>query len=350
LPEIAKSFEGMSKAKSSALGYKMGLDYGTILLLQKGSKEIDQLIAREKELGVVTKEQTELAERFKNQQKDTSHAFRSLFSTLLMDILPIFERSYKSLEGFAILARKHKDFLIGAIGAIATVITAKMIPALIRLSAAMLTNPAFLLAAAVIAIGIAFGLAYEDIKKFKQGHDSLTGRAFAKWPKLAKAIMAIGKAFSYAAEKLGEFESYLNSGGWTINPLKMIETIIGRIVDGLQAGWDLWKQFSGAISEGFEAGKFLFNMVTGNDGDKSKNTQGIASSISLFDKSPLSSQSNSSIVNGAQNKSSTTNINIGPQTINTQATDPNAIANAWQDSMKKQMNFAQSNYDDGVRA
>ena len=346
LPEIANKFEGLSKSKSDSLGAKLGLDQGTIMLLQKGGKEVQTLIAREKELGVVTKEQTEVSRKFKIQQQDTSHAFRSLFASYITDIIPIFEKSYKSLEGFAVLARKHKDFILGAIGAISAIILTRMIPAVISLTAAMLTNPAVWLAAAILAVGVAFGIVYEDIQKFKAGHDSLIGRAFKKWPEFEKVIRAIGKAFSYAAEKLGEFEDFLNSGGFTINPLKIIDTVIQRIVDGLKAGWQLWKQFSGAISEGFEAGKFLFDLVTGKD-SKNSTSNGVANGINSFDKSPLSNQSSTAISNGAQTKNNTNNITVGPTTINTQATDPNAIASAFTQSLTKQTNFAANNLSSG---
>lgn len=349
MPEIAHSFERLSKSRSDTLGAKLGLDQGTIMLLQKGGKEIQTLIAREKELGLVTKEQTEASRKFKIQQQDTSHAFRSLFMSYITDILPIFERSYKSIEGFAILARKHKGFIVGTIGAIASIITARMIPAVLRLTAAMLTNPAVWLAAAVLAVGVAFGIVYEDIQKFKAGYDSLIGRAFKKWPEFAAAVKSVGKAFSYAVEKLGEFESLLNSGGFTINPFVIIETIITRIVNGLKAGFELWEKFSGAIMEGVEGGKFLFNLITGGDSKDSKSSN-VANGINMFDKNPISSQSTNSIVNGSKSINKTSNVTTGPITINTQASNPDDIASAFSSSLKKQISFGISNYDDGVMA
>ncbi|HXF28969.1 MAG TPA: phage tail tape measure protein, partial [Chlamydiales bacterium] len=50
LPELAEQFGNLSDQEAADLGKKIGLDYGTVMLLQKGQKEVDALIAREKEL------------------------------------------------------------------------------------------------------------------------------------------------------------------------------------------------------------------------------------------------------------------------------------------------------------
>lgn len=350
LPEIAKSFEGMSRAQSSALGYKLGLDYGTIQLLQKGGKEVDELIKRQKELGVVTKHDTEIAEKFKNQQKDTSRAFNSLFVSIASEVLPIFQKISKFFEVFATTMRENKHIVIGGVLGIATAVSAYLIPSLYRLvTAGKLINLVFakwfLILSVIAAIGTAIGLLYDDFMAFKEGGESVIGDLVKEFPELKEIFDAIGDAIGWVTGLFKEFN---------ISPLSIISKglegilhVITSIYRGIKAAISLWgdlKELGGAAVD------WVVKAVTGNDSSQSKNTQAVANSIAAFDKSPLSSQSNSSIVNGAQNSNKTSNVNTGPITINTQATDANQISSAFADSLKKQMNFAQSNYDDGVRA
>ena len=51
LPELADSFQRLSKQESAGLGKKIGLDNSTILLLQSGRREVDALIKKQRELG-----------------------------------------------------------------------------------------------------------------------------------------------------------------------------------------------------------------------------------------------------------------------------------------------------------
>lgn len=44
LPELAESFEKLSKQESAALGQKLGLDQGTIMLLRRGRREVEDQI------------------------------------------------------------------------------------------------------------------------------------------------------------------------------------------------------------------------------------------------------------------------------------------------------------------
>lgn len=350
LPDIAKSFEGLSRAQSSALGYKLGLDYGTIQLLQKGGVEIDELIKRQKELGVVTKRDTEVAEKFTMQQKDTSRAFRSLFVSISTEILPIFQKVSKFFETFAITLREHKDVVIGGVLGIATAVSAYLIPSLYRLvTAGKLINGVFakwfLIIGVLAAIGTAIGLLYDDFMVFREGGDSLIGDIVKEFPELKEIFDAIGDAINWV---IGLFKEF-NISPLTIiaQGLKGILHVITSIYRGLKDGIEL---FSDLKNLGGAAVDWVINKVTGNDNSEGKNARSVANSISDLDKNAISSQSSTSIVNGAQSKNNTSNVTTGAITINTQATNPDQIAGAFSNSLKKQMAFAQSNYDDGVRA
>ena len=59
LQKMSDSFSKLSAAEAAGLGSKMGLDQGTINLLREGRTGLDEIIRKQKELGVVTEEQAE---------------------------------------------------------------------------------------------------------------------------------------------------------------------------------------------------------------------------------------------------------------------------------------------------
>ena len=78
LPEIASSFEGLSKQESANLGAKLGLDQGTILMLQQGRVAVDDLVEKQRQLGGRTKEGYKASAEFNDALADTSRMFTGI--------------------------------------------------------------------------------------------------------------------------------------------------------------------------------------------------------------------------------------------------------------------------------
>lgn len=223
LPELAEKMEAMSKQDAIGLGQKLGLDQGTIMLLQQGRRGVEELVARQKELGTVSKEDAEVAAAFNDALDDTAHAFRTIYMGIATTILPAFTWFLQKIQAITQWAGEHKVLVVGFFTAVATAITLFYLPSVIN--AAIAT---WALAAPILAVIIplalfaaALALVVEDIYAFLKGGDSLIGQLSKKWPIIGKTIEGIRDTFIWlfeSAEKVINFFSDM----WN-NPKQALE-------------------------------------------------------------------------------------------------------------------------------
>jgi hypothetical protein len=199
LPEIADAFQNLSKAESVGFGSKLGLDQGTILLLQQGRDSVEALVEQQKALGIVTKEDYEAAAKFRDTWDDTKRVFWSVVTTGSTTILPFLVDGLELVQDFVNWTQQHSDVVVGFFSAIAAVVTATYLPAMVSAAAATLaaTWPIVLIVAAIAAAGVAIGLIYEDIQAYINGFDSLIGRLAEKFEAIQKIIDNIKKVLNY---------------------------------------------------------------------------------------------------------------------------------------------------------
>lgn len=282
LPQLASVFQRLGNFRAQYYGKLLGLDEATILLLQQGRREVEAIINRQKELGVVTEKDVEISNKFKIANLELSLAFRSLYLTIAQDIIPVFTKAYHAILPFVDYLKAHKDLVIGTLIGIAVVVT-------VMAGAFVVANIAlFATIAAVTALIGVFAIAFEDIKAYIEGNQSLTGDLLKRWTNVKdlfsdileimkkifsfSAVPALSGVISVAQKALG----YVNSNG-------------------------------AAMTAG--ASQFL----------------------------------NKSFANNA-------NINVESVVINTQATDANGIAANFMDELIKQHTWqATNNFSDGVQ-
>jgi hypothetical protein len=200
LLKMAGSFEKMDRQKSAAIGSRLGLDPATILLLQSGTKAVQDQIDRQKELGTVTQKDVEIAAEFEDQWKDTKTVLTEGTVGMGSVVLPVLTDILEHFNDFIIYLRDHRELVIGFFTGVAAVVTTLYAPAMIE--AALTTLAAvwpFLVVAAAVA---AFALAYEDLADYLEGKNSLIGELAKRWPIIgtvihgvAKEVTAIYKAF-----------------------------------------------------------------------------------------------------------------------------------------------------------
>lgn len=313
LPELADKFQQLSRNESFGMGRKMGFDEHTIMLLQSGRAAVEAMIKRQKELGVVTEEDSEIAEKYNKQYADTAHAFRSIYIAIGTTILPALTSLLKEFEHLAVWTRKHSDFIVGGLMSIATAISYYIIPALVE---SVLAFSPFLLIGAVIAgIGFAFAALYEDIQAFRHGHKSLIGEMLEKWPIIGKIFHAVGESIQ-----------------WMINLIKEFFGLISAGIGKLEGVYDKVKSIAGGFGSKIEA-----------------NITSAQQALNFADTTPLAAVTSTSIANSASSNKSN-QVSVGNITINTQATDSDQIAKSFKDSLTQQMRHAINNFDDGVAA
>ena len=327
LPQIADAFEGMDKQKSVALGKRLGFDQATIMTLQAGGRALDELIAKERELGVVTKQQGEIADAFGDQMDDTRHAFRSVWLSVSEYVLPPLTWMLEKFQDVALFLREHSHFIVGLMVVIGTAIATYVIPPLLSMAATTLVAFApFILAGALVsALGVALALVYEDIMTFIEGGDSMIGAILNKWPVIGAVARGITDAFGAlfdAGMSLAQFFSKI----WD-NPTQAFMNFFNMIWDGVSK---LMNAIPGL-------GSVLGALGIG------QNMLGQAAST------PMASQTSTSISNTTRGGRSTS-VQIGTVAVQTQATDAQGISKAIGGTMRDQMRQASSNFDDGVLA
>lgn len=317
LPELAEAFEGLGKQESLGMGRKMGLDEGTIMLLQRGRRGVEELTGRMESLGVVSEAATEAAGAYDEQSKVTARIFELMASKATEYVLPALTAIHRGFEMVYGFIQKHPDLIKGvgiAFGVAGAVIFASYVPAMWAAASATLAAaaPFLLVAAAVGAIGLAFALAWEDIQVWQAGGDSVIGDFFGSW------------------------DGYSQQFG------ENIDTMLGW----LQKLVDMFLSAKNTVSQGFG----VTNAIGWAAGKGAGIIEKGAQMIGLADSSPMNSTTSSAITNGNSSVSKDNSVKIDKIEVNTQATDAEGISKGLMGGLQQQFSAAIDQSDDGMLA
>ena len=364
LLDLSTKFEKISKQKSFGIGQKIGLDQGTIQLLQQGRKGVEELIRRQKELGVITKQDADIAAKFNNQWNDTTKIFRSVFTQINSFILPAFTNFLKGVEKTFNFLKNNKHFVIGGIIAISAAITAYLLPALTK--AVIRFAPFFAIGAAILSIGAAFALIYDDIMNFLEGNESLIGELMEKYPLFKGIIEGIGEAFKVLktisisaleaikellpnSEKVAEGikTAFIVAAKIIKFTLESIFYIITKLIKGIDYVVSSFKNDERSL--GITAAEKRNPFGGANPFSRSNDNpyvkeQFIIEQTKNSALNPLTSAS----ITGSSPITRNNTINIDEINIQTQATSSDEISSNIKSSLENQMRIAINNYDDGV--
>lgn len=342
LPEIASSFERLSKSESFGIGRKMGLDQGTIMLLQRGRSEVEAFVERQKELGVITEEDSRIAAKFNDQWDDTVHAFRSLAVAGNSVILPVLKAVLRTFEHLAIFLREHptaiKAIALG-LGALATYFAP--------------------IATLIAGVSTAFFLLYDDIDHFRKGHQSLIGDMLKKWPQLLPVIQAIGTVFKvvFAIAETG-LKVVVHLFQKLFEAVNIIGDAFVSLVDIVRG---VWTQLVGIVESSIatilaaveKIAKIYENVKEflgfGNT-DVSSAIKVTQQTIDTANRSPFNALSTNTIANTSNASNRNMTVNIGDVTVETQANNSDQIAASFSKSLNAEMRQAANYFDDGVLA
>ena len=368
LPEIAASFEGLSAAESVALGQKLGLDQSTILLLQQSGRSIDDVISKQKKLGVATQEDYKIAADFNTEWDNTKQVFNSLARETGSKFLPIFQDIFVGVQGVVKFLRDNRDIVTGFFIGAAAAVTAFFLPAM--LSTVISIAPLIAVGAAVLAVGTAFSLIYDDIQNFIQGNDSLTGKIAERWPfiiDLVKFLISVFKGLFVILSDIGVFLA-----GTFIEIVKSVfgfaSDLITGFLDGIQGAFNLFGKIKNAIGLG-DKDKETDITKAAQNAEKAieqaeqnplsgQSAQSIAATIEAIKKSemlieqaeqnPLSGQSAQSIAATSNSINRSTSVSVGAVNVDARGGDSGEISKGIGTALKDEMNATVSNYDDGI--
>lgn len=350
LPELAESFEGMDKKQSLGIGQKLGLDAGTIALLQQGNGEIDKLIERQKKLGLVNEEAGEISAEFNDIMADFKQVGASAAQSLLITFMPAMTWAVDKMIGLSMWFKENKPVLYGFFAGLAAV----AVPALISLAVAgwaaiapllIAAAPFIAIGAAIAAVGTAIALVVEDIIAFTNGQDSLIGKIAEKWPivgEIVKFMVADIKAF------IGIMKSF---AGFLVDLFVAPEKALQSVKDTLDFLTKSISDFTGGalkkLSGAAEGIKSFFGFGD-DETELNKNIEIGQGSIAMASDSPIASQTSNSIQNNNKTATKNTSVQTGDIVINTQSTDAEGIASEVGGSLQQEMRTTVENFDDGI--
>ena len=405
LPELADSFEKLSKVESAGFGRKMGFDEGTITLLQSGRKALEENIKKQKELFSITKEQASVGEMFNDTMHDTKTAFRGLFLTIGGAVLPVLNFLLVKFQTIIVFLRNNGDLATGIFIALGAAISFFLLPPLYKMAiaAALAFAPFYLIGALVAAQIILFGLLYDDIMTFLDGGKSAFGSLLGWLGFTSDEIEALKNVFKNFGKIVSEIlkkitlENFLKSLDFTSDEIEKVQeafSVMGKMI-GAVLDW-ISKKFEGTgssisaffsdlggllgdiFTKAFEIiepvlfliGKLIKGIILGTSGaikaiggffglgdDDEETTENrvnkkskAASSKIISELSNANTNPINNAVSNSSNISRSSSVKIDKVEVVTQATDAKGISEEINNSLSAEIANANNNFDDGIKA
>lgn len=335
LTEVAGKMEGLGAAKQADIGKKLGLDQSTIVLLQKGQKEVAKLFEEQKQLGQLTKDDTKISRQMNEALARLKIAWNASGASIARVLTPALTFMSDKLMKLVLWMRKNSTFVTVFFGAIATIVTAVLVPSMYALAKAtvLATWPFIAIGLAVAAVSAFIAVLVDDYQTWKEGGQSAFGDTWKIAEQAFDGMIAAGQKFIDFIMPLFEGLSTVVSGvmsyivGLFTGDLGKMTDATSSMLEGFTAIWDNYKEYVfgimdnilGFVSEkiGAVTGKFkeigAFFGIGGGAGEATKP---------------------SAVNNTSQTSSNNSDVQIGAITVQTQATDAPGIAKDLGDAIR----------------
>ncbi|MFV7791245.1 hypothetical protein ACNO6Z_10390 [Aliarcobacter lanthieri] len=374
ITELAGATEKLDKRQAQNMFQKLGItDKRVIDGLLKGRKSLEENIKKQKELGVVTQKQVEIAERYKKAQDRLNSSLENGKNSIMEYIAPAITWLIDKFTIVVDWMNNHQAFVIGFFGTIAAVISTLYLPAMIRAGIATMVAMAPILAIAV-GIGIlalAVGAIVDEIDGWINGQNSLIGEFISfedavKW--VNEAIDSLLEAFNGGIESIKNFGSAFVDMAVGVkddvvknfNAIKefiagLLETVFGAI-DKIKSGFNNVKSFLGLggeveITEENISKKANNDTVKGSLADVLNETNRdiklANNTLATAEANPLNKTSSQQISNMSNSKNEQ-NIGIGEINVNTQATSSKEISSDIKSDLESQLQNLQAESYSGI--
>lgn len=410
LERVADRFKGLTDRQADKLGQALGIDESLVRVMQQGTTAIQDKLKRQQQLGQVTQEQIDIANKYKLVLADTNTVYDDVRRRIMTWVLPALIRWEEVMQNLIMWLRDNSTFVFTFFGTIATIITARVLPAIIamgvqwlRTSMMFLASPIGITIAAIVALSAAIALVVDDIMAFEEGGKSLIGDIAARWPIIGvivhdivdwlKMLWEIGRAvFQYLKDVIYEPAKALD------NLKARLDVVFGAMTERFPIMGGLVKGFAGVVSS-FVGGAIavfenLFNTVskvwklladspigkavgvvmdkvkgaaettknpdtmaryalpTGPEIEKQRAAVAAGNgAVAAAQSNPLNSTSSGAITNGAitSNKSVSKTVTMsGPITIQAGGADAATVQKSVGAGLGSEIKKAMDNFDDGV--
>lgn len=235
MTDMAGAIEGMSKQGSSAMLSEMGLDTGTISLLQSGKAELLAQIQLQKELGVYTQKDTNIAEKFNNAIANLSKSLKMSFLPIARMLGPSLTVIAEQLTKMFVAIQKHGSAVSIVAAGIALALTAQLVPAILSTTAAFIASPI----AWFLALLIGLGLIFDDLITYIEGGDSALQGFWSQFGTGAEIGKKLNEILDKFSELLKESMSFMEQYGAIIFTIIVALGSLAAIVKIAMAAWGL---------------------------------------------------------------------------------------------------------------
>ena len=252
MKDIAGVMEGMGKAEAMGFGTSLGLDAGTIMLLQEGRDGVAQLVEKQKKLGTISKESAEAAEHFNDAWADTKQAFLAFSAGIFGNVVPALQKLVELATGFVSYLQEHKTAVQAFFIMIGTLVAAYLLPTFLSFFAALLTNPITWVAVALAGLA----LVIEDLITWAEGGESALGDL---WSGIFGSPDEAKKTFEEVKQAVMDFITFVKENWSTIAPIIVaVVPAVGAVVTAFRFLKKYGKEIGQAIRFVFQSlGKII---------------------------------------------------------------------------------------------
>ena len=352
LSKLSETFGKIDRTQALFLGQKLGLDQGTINLLMQGRRGLDEMIQKQKELGVVTQAQADAATKFKLKTIELGISFETITRDVTGELMPALTWLLDKVEKIMAFFHEHKAFAIGFFGALTVAVGA------FAIATNLAALPFILMGAAVLIAAGAIALIVDDIWAFVNGGDSLIGRVVSKWPILGQIFKSIGEiihmSMQVAMKAIKSIVDFVKGDMLNIfsavadkigTPFKILEKIITGIFKVLTAAPIAVLNWLGSSLASATGGKYDAIGASPAQAATENLVQAGKSKLAATN-TPLNSMNSSTISNNSMRGGTT--VQTGPITVNTQATSGVEVSKAIGDNLRDHLRNALNGIDDGL--
>lgn len=250
LNSLGNQLQRYDKQTRVAIARQLGLDDSLVRAFSNGSAELQRLIQKQKEYGVITQKDIRISDNFNNAILDLKDSFGGVIKTLARFVLPLVTKLLKLVTQFIEFLKKHKQFIIAFFSALLIAMTPILAMfAKMAVASAVAFAPIF----AAISVVTAIALVVEDIYYYFMGWDSVTGELVKKFPLLGKALEGIRPIFNFIRQTFSDIYDFLTNPTWQSfnqifvnigNTIKnAIEAPLMRVKNALSGIFDTFKGF-----------------------------------------------------------------------------------------------------------
>lgn len=120
---VAKRFESLNQTQQIDLGQRLGLDEGTIRLLQTGVANVQAELERGRKYSLFSAEDVENSRKFERTMRDIKLGLAQIFGVVARSLLPAFTWVGDKVSRFIDLINGNASFIKGFFLALSAILT-----------------------------------------------------------------------------------------------------------------------------------------------------------------------------------------------------------------------------------